>query len=199
MYCVLSFWRPIHCLKVRATFSFFGNRICSPISPIYLKSVIRKFNLLSTKIEIKRGVSHFCGLWYFPFLRDNFLNVVFYLYHSFLYSFSFRIHLFLLQVRIKFTAVLKYWPRRSGLILLLTAAQGRSVFSKHRHHSRGETKISWSASQASRKGLIHFSLWSCSRSYSSCSDSWSSASKSRCWNIHRTSPLQDPGKWAAKQ
>lgn len=89
-----------------------------------------------------------------------------------------------------------YLPINSGVILLLTAAHGRSVLSKHRHHSCGATDWSRSVSHCSKNGFMHTSLWSCSKSYNSCSDRRPSESKSKCWNIHRTSPLHTTGKWA---
>lgn len=41
-----------------------------------------------------------------------------------------------------------------------TAAHGRSVFSKQRHHSRELIDPSWSKSQTSIKGFMHFSFFS---------------------------------------
>jgi len=52
-----------------------------------------------------------------------------------------------------------------------------------------------SVSQLSRKGFKHGSFWSCSRPYSSESESRPSLSLSKCPNIHLTSLWQPIGKW----
>lgn len=86
---------------------------------------------------------------------------------------------------------------KSYLIRLRTAAHGRSVFSKQRHHSRVDKLPSLSASQVSMNGLMHLSFWSCSRSKSSDVDSDPSLLMSKWPNIHLASILHAAGKWAA--
>lgn len=85
---------------------------------------------------------------------------------------------------------------KSYLIRLRTAAHGRSVFSKHRHHSRVDTLASLSTSQLSMNGLIQRSFWSCSKSNSSEVDKRPSLFMSKWPNIHFASILQAAGKWA---
>lgn len=92
----------------------------------------------------------------------------------------------------------KNLPNKSVPILRRTAAQGRSVFSKHRHHSRGLIVLLLSRSQVSMNGLIHRSFWSCSKSYSSCDDNEPSLFRSKWLNIHLASALQAAGKWAVE-
>lgn len=103
-----------------------------------------------------------------------------------------------MRVKLIFTSAIRNIPftSKSYLIRRRTAAHGRSVFSKQRHHSRVDKLPSLSVSQVSMNGLMHRSFWSCSKSNNSDVDSDPSLFISKCPNIHFASILQAAGKWA---